>query len=177
MNVAISYPAVNGEIITQAHADYCKTNGHASYTVDGKVTNLCPRCGDTVLINATFLPNLALIAEGMNFRRTAERYNGSLDWNSQNLTDAPKTPKQRRECLVGVWQFKNIREDDKYSITDVSAMIRELRDMQRAGRTERWRNAVMGAEKALINTMNESDPEFDVSYVIRQFGIYMMWEA
>lgn len=34
--------ALNGDVVTQAHADYCAEHGHATYNLD----NICPRCGD-----------------------------------------------------------------------------------------------------------------------------------
>lgn len=45
MNYKLSYPAVNGEVVTQGHADYCAEHGHAKHTIDGVVSPLCPRCG------------------------------------------------------------------------------------------------------------------------------------
>lgn len=45
-NYALSYPAVNGDTVTQGHADYCATHGHGTYTVDGVVAAFCPRCGE-----------------------------------------------------------------------------------------------------------------------------------
>ena len=45
-NYKLSYPAVNGEVVTEGHTNYCKTNGHATHVVDGVESNLCPRCGD-----------------------------------------------------------------------------------------------------------------------------------
>lgn len=34
------------QVVTQGHADYCRDNGHATWTVDGVVLDRCPRCGD-----------------------------------------------------------------------------------------------------------------------------------
>ncbi len=45
MNYKLSYPAINGETVTQGHADYCKAEGHGTHTVNGVVSPLCPRCG------------------------------------------------------------------------------------------------------------------------------------
>jgi hypothetical protein len=51
---AMTFPALNGEVVTQGHADYCAANGHASHTVvnsTGDVTDSsahCPRCGASV---------------------------------------------------------------------------------------------------------------------------------
>jgi hypothetical protein len=41
------YPALTGEVVTQAHANYCAQNGHAVHTKDGVPQLICPRCGDT----------------------------------------------------------------------------------------------------------------------------------
>ena len=46
MNYKLSYPAINGETVTQGHADYCKAEGHGTHTVNGVVSPLCPRCGE-----------------------------------------------------------------------------------------------------------------------------------
>lgn len=42
----LDHPAVNGRPVTEAHAQYCRDNGHASHTVDGITSPVCPRCGD-----------------------------------------------------------------------------------------------------------------------------------
>lgn len=45
----LDMPAVTvGAIVTQAHADYCAENGHATHRVNGVVSPFCPRCGDAV---------------------------------------------------------------------------------------------------------------------------------
>jgi hypothetical protein len=46
LNYALSYPALAGEPVTEGHSQWCKQNGHATHTVDGVDTGLCPRCGD-----------------------------------------------------------------------------------------------------------------------------------
>lgn len=48
MNYTLSYPALNGQTITEGHAQYCRDNGHAVHTVDGVKSTLCPRCGAIV---------------------------------------------------------------------------------------------------------------------------------
>ena len=45
MDTARDYPAINGETVTERHANYCERNGHAKHTVNGHVSPLCPRCG------------------------------------------------------------------------------------------------------------------------------------
>lgn len=47
MDYKLSYPAVNGEVVTEGHANYCKENGHATYTMNGVASAICPRCGST----------------------------------------------------------------------------------------------------------------------------------
>lgn len=42
---ALDYPAVDGRVVTQGHADYCATHGHAKYVKDGVPQGMCPRCG------------------------------------------------------------------------------------------------------------------------------------
>lgn len=46
MNYALSYPALNGDVVTQGHTDYCRDHGHATHKVDGVVQDRCPRCGE-----------------------------------------------------------------------------------------------------------------------------------
>ena len=41
----LDFPAVNGRPVTQAHANLCETRGHATHTVNGVDSDLCPRCG------------------------------------------------------------------------------------------------------------------------------------
>lgn len=43
---AMSFPALEGGVVTQGHANYCAEHGHATHTFDGKVQPYCPRCGD-----------------------------------------------------------------------------------------------------------------------------------
>lgn len=40
------FPALNGGVVTERHARICREQGHASHSVDGKDTGVCPRCGD-----------------------------------------------------------------------------------------------------------------------------------
>ena len=43
---ATSYPTLDPEgIVTEGHAAYCRTHGHASYKYNGIVSDYCPRCG------------------------------------------------------------------------------------------------------------------------------------
>ena len=46
MNYKLSTPALNGEVVTEGHARYCRTNGHMTHTVDGVDQGFCPRCGE-----------------------------------------------------------------------------------------------------------------------------------
>jgi hypothetical protein len=43
---ANQFPALNGETVTEAHAAFCAERGHATHTVDGVDTGVCPRCGE-----------------------------------------------------------------------------------------------------------------------------------
>lgn len=43
---AMDYPVATGGTVTQGHADYCATHGHATWTADGVTHPLCPRCGE-----------------------------------------------------------------------------------------------------------------------------------
>lgn len=46
MNYSLSTPALNGEVVTQGHSDYCAANGHSTYKVAGVDQGMCPRCGE-----------------------------------------------------------------------------------------------------------------------------------
>lgn len=47
MNAALSFPALNGEVVTEAHSAICRDRGHATHTVDGTDSPICPRCGES----------------------------------------------------------------------------------------------------------------------------------
>lgn len=40
------FPAINGRVVTQGHADVCTEVGHAVHMIDGVPQMFCPRCGD-----------------------------------------------------------------------------------------------------------------------------------
>lgn len=42
--IELGYPAIEGETVTQEHADWCEKYGHATATKDGVVDERCPRC-------------------------------------------------------------------------------------------------------------------------------------
>ena len=51
----MSYPLVQPDdapwtdrVVTEGHAEYCRTWGHAKYIVDEVDKGFCPRCGDTL---------------------------------------------------------------------------------------------------------------------------------
>lgn len=44
----MSYPAINGEVITEGHARCCREHGHATLKEDGVLSAMCPRCGENV---------------------------------------------------------------------------------------------------------------------------------
>lgn len=43
---ALDFPAVEGGVVTEAHAKICADKGHATYVKDGMDTGLCARCGE-----------------------------------------------------------------------------------------------------------------------------------
>lgn len=68
MRFAMDMPAGELRTVTQGHADYCARNGHAIHTLDGKITSLCPRCGER---SVTFHPNKdnhAFVPFGKSFK-------------------------------------------------------------------------------------------------------------
>lgn len=40
------FPALTGDVVTERHARACRENGHATHTVNGVASTLCPRCGE-----------------------------------------------------------------------------------------------------------------------------------
>lgn len=42
----LDFPALDGRPVTQGHANMCTSKGHATHTVNGVDTGVCPRCGD-----------------------------------------------------------------------------------------------------------------------------------
>ena len=40
------FPALTGDVVTERHARICRERGHATHTVDGVDSGICPRCGD-----------------------------------------------------------------------------------------------------------------------------------
>src|SRR4051812_10693552 len=54
----LDYPALDNRPVTEAHARYCKTNGHATHVVDETVVAMCPRCGEikspTVIVSCEY---------------------------------------------------------------------------------------------------------------------------
>lgn len=45
---AMDYPAIDGRVVTEAHAKICASKGHAYFVKDGVNQNMCPRCGESV---------------------------------------------------------------------------------------------------------------------------------
>lgn len=45
---ALDFPALNGQPVTEAHAQVCRERGHATHTVDGVDSGTCPRCGEVL---------------------------------------------------------------------------------------------------------------------------------
>lgn len=52
---ANDFPIIDGRPVTEAHARICADRGHATHTVDGVVSGICPRCGDVTTLEADFL--------------------------------------------------------------------------------------------------------------------------
>lgn len=45
-HTALEMPALNCEVVTQAHANICAERGHATHKVNGEIQPHCPRCGE-----------------------------------------------------------------------------------------------------------------------------------
>lgn len=103
MNVALSYPALNGEVVTEAHAAYCVDKGHAVHTVDGVEQAMCPRCGE--LRDAGHEINLMMRIERARNVYEAARF------QSDNIHPASsKTNRERRiaytaECKTELYRL------------------------------------------------------------------------
>lgn len=81
---AMSFPALNGEVVMQGHADYCAEHGHATHTstdLEGNTTtgDRCPRCG-----KLTTEPSAEQIAEAVirsaliDCRETGSKMDGRM---------------------------------------------------------------------------------------------------
>lgn len=86
MNATMTYPALNGEIVTKRHARICREQGHATHTVDGVDTGICPRCGDiTVTVEIPTGPveffDLMLKLEGDIKTWKLQETFGRYDWD------------------------------------------------------------------------------------------------
>jgi len=46
-------PALEGRVITEGHADFCATNGHATHTLNGVAQTHCPRCDALLTLPVT----------------------------------------------------------------------------------------------------------------------------
>lgn len=44
----ITFAALAGQPVTEAHARHCRDHGHATHTINGVGTGVCPRCGDVI---------------------------------------------------------------------------------------------------------------------------------
>lgn len=44
----MDFPAAKGGIVTEGHAQVCRNEGHATYTINGEPAGYCPRCGESV---------------------------------------------------------------------------------------------------------------------------------
>lgn len=75
MNIALSFPVLNGETVTEMHVQYCRANGHATHTVDGAADLHCPRCGDKLDNRATVTPVSQTETEENPMRTYAEYLN------------------------------------------------------------------------------------------------------
>ena len=42
------FPALTGDVVTERHARICREIGHATHTVEGVPSGICPRCGESV---------------------------------------------------------------------------------------------------------------------------------
>lgn len=47
-HTALEMPALNGDVVTQAHANICAERGHATHKVNGEIQPHCPRCGEAL---------------------------------------------------------------------------------------------------------------------------------
>jgi hypothetical protein len=71
MNYKLSTPAINGETVTEGHAQYCRDNGHMTHTIDGVDQGFCPRCGECLIDEPTREAAVKLFAEEAEANRKA----------------------------------------------------------------------------------------------------------
>lgn len=74
-HLARDFPAFTGAGVTEAHARYCRENGHATHVEDGEVHPRCPRCG---VERAEPLPQPPSRAAGIVDRLLANAQNSTV---------------------------------------------------------------------------------------------------
>ena len=73
MSIAMSYPALTGEVVTQAHADHCAAHGHATHTSGTDVSPWCPRCGANRKAPGTKVQGAAAAGDKVVYRDQANQ--------------------------------------------------------------------------------------------------------
>lgn len=138
----IEYPALNGEVVTEAHARICRERGHATYTQDGIESDFCPRCGVRKLIDATKTAAAVLVLMMVDVEigrlRREDRHLTFLDTFSLPLGERPTNAVERRqEAISRVFYTWERREHE-----DREAVAQDIETLASLGRTERWKTAV-----------------------------------
>lgn len=78
------FPALNNEPVTERHARICREQGHATHTVDGVDTGVCPRCGDVTEAplqagEEVRVPLYSQTRVGGVLRKTGSRYRATVE--------------------------------------------------------------------------------------------------
>jgi hypothetical protein len=81
--------ALLGEGVTQAHTDYCAAHGHATHTVDGTDTGVCPRCG---AVTAARVHTVYAMGTGEPILTTTDYAAARAALDAQPLTDPDAHP-------------------------------------------------------------------------------------
>lgn len=139
-NVAMEYPALTGDVVTQAHGDYCRANGHAIHTIkltadaEPVVQPHCPRCGG--IAHPEELPPVAQptgekkkrfsVREGeARAERLAARFDKHFDGTSIEVGIAFKTPELM--TIWATWNGKQVYNATAQPFDDANATFRAHR--------------------------------------------------
>lgn len=155
---ANTFPALEGGVVTQGHADYCRNNGHATNAkLDAtgepvEISERCPRCGD--LLTAEYLKARFEAAEGAPlkvvlyaaWRRAVDR--------DQAIVDVAKTRAETEAAEIAeveAMDFESMTADEIYALYAHANMS------QRGILRKAWQDALKLEEAARYEAADAAD--------------------
>lgn len=105
-----------------------------------------------------------VIAMTMRLRRQDSQL-AFLETASVPLDEKPKNAYERRQHAISVFMYKHLR-----NATPLAAMLSDLEDMRKLGRTERWHVAITTWQNVITN-------EKDLDWAISQYAIFTNYSA